>query len=414
MKKLKKITEKELKEILENHKLWVESEGKSGSRANLSDVDLSYANLSFESLIGADLSGADLSGAKLRDSDLSGADLSGADLSYAKLVGTDLSGANLAHANLKAADLSSADLSGADLSSANLAHANLNSIKTAKTNLSNTDLSFAYLGYADLSGADLSGADLLGADLRYESELKPFNVIRNHVEWLQSDHKRGARADLRGMCLRDFNLSCVDLSGADLRGADLRGINLKGCRMTGADLREADLRGVDLSGCNMDHADLRNADLRGVELNNTSLGYSNLEGIQVDSTTNFDFVDLEDAKISTETLSFIREYFRRGVKPSPAPITGWFLERLGDGRSNKIKIKTTGRRVTTVRGNTRVENGIIIEIVGNSENSNYEIGENIYCKNYCDDFRQEDGEGIPITDEYEVEWEATDYYMNSD
>ncbi|MDR1563905.1 MAG: pentapeptide repeat-containing protein [Oscillospiraceae bacterium] len=90
---------KNLAEILEAHKKWLEAE-YSGSRANLR---------------GADLRGADLSYANLRGADLRGADLRGADLSYADLRGADLRGADLSYADLRGADLSRADLRGAYL-----------------------------------------------------------------------------------------------------------------------------------------------------------------------------------------------------------------------------------------------------------------------------------------------------------
>jgi len=56
---MKKFTEEELKEILENHKLWLKNE-KVGVRADLSGADLSWAKLSGANLSGADLTGADL------------------------------------------------------------------------------------------------------------------------------------------------------------------------------------------------------------------------------------------------------------------------------------------------------------------------------------------------------------------
>ncbi|MDX7495489.1 pentapeptide repeat-containing protein [Providencia stuartii] len=125
----------ELRKILDEHKVYVESFGESGSKANLIDADLRGANL-----IGADLSGANLSGANLIGADLIGANLIDADLSGANLSGADLIGANLIGADLSGANLSGANLSGADLSGANLSGANL-------------------------SGADLIGANLIGADL---------------------------------------------------------------------------------------------------------------------------------------------------------------------------------------------------------------------------------------------------------
>ena len=98
------MTTKELQEILDKHKKWLNDED-GGERADLS---------------GANLRSADLSGADLRRADLSGANLSGANLRGADLRSANLSGANLRSADLSGANLRSADLSGAYLSGANL------------------------------------------------------------------------------------------------------------------------------------------------------------------------------------------------------------------------------------------------------------------------------------------------------
>ena len=79
-----------LKEILEQHKLWIETNEVQGERANLT---------------GANLGGADLGGADLRDADLRGANLRGANLKVANLAGANLNGANLWGANLTGAIL---------------------------------------------------------------------------------------------------------------------------------------------------------------------------------------------------------------------------------------------------------------------------------------------------------------------
>lgn len=49
-----------LSEILNQHKLWLESEGREGKRADLSGANLRHANLSGADLRHADLSCADL------------------------------------------------------------------------------------------------------------------------------------------------------------------------------------------------------------------------------------------------------------------------------------------------------------------------------------------------------------------
>ncbi len=63
---MRKISKEELSEILKQHSIWLESDHKLGSRANLSRADLSGASLSGASLSGADLSGADLEEACLK------------------------------------------------------------------------------------------------------------------------------------------------------------------------------------------------------------------------------------------------------------------------------------------------------------------------------------------------------------
>jgi hypothetical protein len=93
---MKTITATELKSILAEHKLWLDSKG--GSRAILSYAILSYANLEGMDLkdacleganpYGANLKGARLYGANLVDANLEGANLEGAFLYLANLVGT--------------------------------------------------------------------------------------------------------------------------------------------------------------------------------------------------------------------------------------------------------------------------------------------------------------------------------------
>ena len=103
------MTREELNKILEQHKLWIKSNGNEGNRANLRGADLCGADLREANLRGADLYGADLREANLRGADLYRANLCGADLR-----GADLCGADLYRANLRGADLCGADLRGAD------------------------------------------------------------------------------------------------------------------------------------------------------------------------------------------------------------------------------------------------------------------------------------------------------------
>ena len=83
----------ELKEILDQHKLWIETNGVQGQRANLRGANLTHAYLR----------GAYLRGAYLRGANLTRASLHGANLTHANLTGANLGGANLTHAYLSGA-----------------------------------------------------------------------------------------------------------------------------------------------------------------------------------------------------------------------------------------------------------------------------------------------------------------------
>src|SRR6266576_2430094 len=90
----------DLAEILDQHKMWVESGGKSDlCGVNLTKADLTGVNLQGAHLHRMNLAGADLSMANLR-----GASLVRSNLQNANLLGTELRGANLMGANLYGAE----------------------------------------------------------------------------------------------------------------------------------------------------------------------------------------------------------------------------------------------------------------------------------------------------------------------
>jgi len=94
----------DLAEILDQHKMWVESGGETGVKADLCGVNLSHADLTGVNLEGAFLQRATLIGADLSMANLRGASLVQADLREANLLGTELRGANLMGANLYGAE----------------------------------------------------------------------------------------------------------------------------------------------------------------------------------------------------------------------------------------------------------------------------------------------------------------------
>ena len=90
----------EIKNILDNHKLWLDSNKQKGERANLTGANLTGANLTGATLWDSDLTGANLKGANLTDANLTNANLVNAFLTYANLTGADLTGTSLWRANL--------------------------------------------------------------------------------------------------------------------------------------------------------------------------------------------------------------------------------------------------------------------------------------------------------------------------
>ena len=89
-----------LKEILDQHKLWIESEGKQGAVARLLCENLVRANLTDANLRNVILNGSNLTDADIRNANLTKADIRNTNLNGANLTGANLSGAALHNAYL--------------------------------------------------------------------------------------------------------------------------------------------------------------------------------------------------------------------------------------------------------------------------------------------------------------------------
>ena len=101
---------KSFEEILADHHLWLESQGKDGKQANLSGWDLSGKNLVERDLREANLSGANLQGADLSRANLEKADLTAANLRNAKLLEANFQETNVFKTDFRDADLQEAKL----------------------------------------------------------------------------------------------------------------------------------------------------------------------------------------------------------------------------------------------------------------------------------------------------------------
>jgi uncharacterized protein YjbI with pentapeptide repeats len=143
----KRLTEKQLKRVLNDHKVWYET--YSGK------YDTSQARL-------------DPRRANLCKADLSHANLDGVNLSWALLSDANFSSANLDHANLSWALLWDADLSHVSLTNADLSHANLLGVNFSRASFFGANLSNALFEPKDLPDVD---------DISYAANLSQINYL---------------------------------------------------------------------------------------------------------------------------------------------------------------------------------------------------------------------------------------------
>ena len=179
----------ELKEILEQHKLWIETNKAEGKRANLRNANLEGACPCGADLRDADLYHANLTGADLRDANLYHANLWGADLRDANLYHANLHGANFTHANLTRAILYGANLEDADFTGADLTNANFTDADLTGAILTGADLTGAYLWRANLNGAILPDISWIipGCLVQLNNIYHDFYLVkeRNHDSFIQ-------------------------------------------------------------------------------------------------------------------------------------------------------------------------------------------------------------------------------------
>ena len=165
-----------LKDVVEEHQKWIDSDGREGQRAELQGEDLQGAQLQGAVLSNADLRSAILSNANLKEAilpetnlqkaDLTGADLRGANLGRAELQEAILINANLELANLGGASLQNANLQDANLTDALLVDANLQGTIFLNANLQGSQLQDADLTEARrFVGRQLAGLDVSGTKL---------------------------------------------------------------------------------------------------------------------------------------------------------------------------------------------------------------------------------------------------------
>jgi uncharacterized protein YjbI with pentapeptide repeats len=202
--KYREISEEELKQILEDHKKWLESDGKEGNQANFEN-----ANLEGKSGHRANFEKVNLKGVRFRNSNINHGMLNETILDSAVFYKASLKQADFRKAKLNNSDFRKADLTIARFQKAQLKEANFEKAILINTHLEETecqDANFrkAKFANAHFSDAKINRANLQKADLSYvdglnEAELQ-YADLRGATGLLGNEF---AQTDLTGTKLPD-------------------------------------------------------------------------------------------------------------------------------------------------------------------------------------------------------------------
>ena len=177
---------------------------------------------------------------------------------------------------------------------------------------------------------------------------------------------KGARAQLRGMDLRNANLRSaflefVDLSNSDLTAADLEGAiltdaNLNGACLVDANLRDANLRRASirntrLRGANLMYAQLNGADLSGADLQDTNIYGVSAWNVRVDETT-------------TQTTLRIANYGEPTITVDDLEVAQ-FVYLLFNYRKIRQVIDTITSKVVLILGRFTEERKVVLDALRN-------------------------------------------------
>jgi uncharacterized protein YjbI with pentapeptide repeats len=198
---LRKVTKKELEEILAQHKLWLDTNMQKGKCADLSNTNLDKVDLSNVNLQRANLDGASLKQAILKDTNLHSACLWDSMLNEAQIIHSDLSSTDMFHAHLEEAYIDNSNLW-----NANIQNASLDGATIVNSTMKETKLNFASLERATIRGTLLHKSTLADAYL--------CNAILDDVILTNSDLSFAnlEGADLSNVRLAYSNLTCTHFS----------------------------------------------------------------------------------------------------------------------------------------------------------------------------------------------------------
>ena len=217
-------------------------------------------------------------------------------------------------------------------------------------------------------------------------------ILKEHQTWLDTNSKKGKRADLRSADLRGSDLSDANLRSANLRSANLRGADLSDANLRGADLLGANLIGADLIRADLSYADLIRADLGYANLGYANLGYANL------GSANLGYANLSYANLSYANLSYAN---LSGVinmsSPIACPEKGSFIgfKKCEDDLIVEIEILEDSLRCSATSRKCRCSKARVISITNmDGTNSNLTTATSKHDAN----FKYNIGEIVEVND----------------
>jgi hypothetical protein len=148
------------------------------------------------------------------------------------------------------------------------------------------------------------------ASSKIHSRTELEEILRQHREWLKSQGRSGARADLSGTNLADANLAGARLTIANLSSATLYNANLTDAFLDDANLSGAELVRANLNGANLVAANLTNASLYWADLGRAVFEPKSLPALRgIAEAKNLEFLTYDH---SPDALFQLRKQFEDG------------------------------------------------------------------------------------------------------
>lgn len=279
------MNQEQLDAKLKDHRLWQETNGRSGKRARfvqtqlnhltgLRGIDFSGCLFSHSILIGLDFTDCNLIGARFHHSVL---DYS--TFNNAKMAGVDLSYAKGKHVTAIGADMTKAKMACFQLDNSNLTKSTIDGITVTKGHDSNgwhmvvlddasaVDAKFVELGVSCMYGrrADFTRAEF--------AECKITNSLFHEAKM--------ENADFHSSDIRASTFKKATLNGASFAWAEAKGNSFEEADLTDTDFRDANLKDCNMRKVTCDRTDFEGAEVHRMKVRGMNYHVANLCDAQI-------------------------------------------------------------------------------------------------------------------------------------